>query len=156
MAARHINIMSTTLRILLAIGIATSLARGAPLGSAPRSRQLQPWLQQGALQWALDHTRGPDDSCHLFVATGPDAADADSNLVEDANLVAGNGIVFAVQSDEGDGDGVAVRVTDAMLVFLLCTLDNSNDAYHMRISALCRSPASDFTWISRRWRSSRR
>ncbi|KAL9187215.1 hypothetical protein ACHAXT_001318 [Thalassiosira profunda] len=108
MGPRHINIMSTTLRILLqvvALCLAASLAQGSPLTHPPQSRQLQPWLEQDAsLQAKLDlHTKGPDDSCHLFVATEPDALDEDAVLA-----TGGNGVAFAVQSSEGDDDGVAI------------------------------------------------
>ncbi|KAL9187230.1 hypothetical protein ACHAXT_001333 [Thalassiosira profunda] len=100
--------MSNTLRILLqivALCLAASLAQGSPPGLPSRSRQLQPWLEQDAnLLAMLDlHTKGPDDSCHLFVATEPDALDEDAVLA-----TGGNGVVFAVQSDEGDDDGVAI------------------------------------------------
>ena len=161
MGPRHINIMSTTLiRILLqvvALCLAASLAQGSPLKHPPQSpRQLQPWLEQDAnLQATLDlHTKGPDGSCHLFVATEPDALDVDAVLA-----TGGNGITFAVQSNEGDDDGVAVRVLMRCLCVPFLIFDNSLSpccCISHAHAVFCRSLASDFTWISRRWHSSRR
>lgn len=46
----------------------------------------------------LDDIPGPGGSCHLSVSTG---------AVQDA--ISGNGIVFAVKSDDLDDDGLMVR-----------------------------------------------
>ena len=121
-----------------AAGGSTGAARSVALDGYhdPSLRQSSP----RQLQPAPDISTGADGSCHLHSSTRP---------VQ--NVVAGNGQVFSVQSQEDDDEGFAV--SDGWCAFAIICLPLDDSSHTLYTHGMFRSPAWDFTLTLRRYRA---